>query len=171
MSNPVDRMRERILQQMQVAVALGVLMPLGRRDRLRGFLVRQFFVAPGDPHAIDEPLRQDRAQPRREAAAAVKIAKQGLTIGSAIGDAEQVAVERIHELPRPAGRVHGVGGAIERRPELAHEVFPRVFVARRAPAGEREILEMQGRQVPLDFVLVGSAARRGPCPRWRTGRR
>jgi hypothetical protein len=38
-------------------------MPLGRRDRLRGLLVRQFFVASGGPHAIDEPLRQDRAQP------------------------------------------------------------------------------------------------------------
>jgi hypothetical protein len=40
-------------------------------------------------------------------------------------------------------------------------VLPRIFVARRASAGEREILEMQGRQVPLDFVCVGSARGEG----------
>ena len=81
MSNPAHRHRERVLQQMQVAVRARDPHPDRRRDCLRRLLIRQLFVAFGGPHQIDEALRQDRAQPRGEAAPAVEVAKQGLTIG------------------------------------------------------------------------------------------
>lgn len=91
------------------------------------------------------------------------MSKERLT-GVALGpDAEQLAVERIGEVARPAARLECVGAAIERRALLANEEFPGRFIALGTRAGERKVLEMERPEIRGDLVRGrGGARQRAP---------
>ena len=107
---------------------------------------------------IDEALRDQRSQPRGEAAAAVKVAKQRLARAVLFLQAEELGVERVGDLARAAARVDGVGRAVEGRPELGDEVIPRLVVANRAGAREREIRQVQRIEIAIELGRRGRAA-------------
>jgi hypothetical protein len=87
----------------------------------RPFLIGKRLETPLCAQAIHIALREDRAQPSREAAAALKVPEQRFAV--------QVCVDGIGELTRAAGWVEGVGGAVEDRPVLEHEALPRLLVS------------------------------------------
>jgi hypothetical protein len=100
----------------------------------------------------------------------MEVAKERLALARCRSGPEQVRIERIGQLACGARGIECVGRAIERRAMLPNEVLPGAFVAGRARAGERQILEVQGREVPLD--LPGVARRlaerfRGACRKRR----
>ena len=80
----------------------------------------------------------------------MKVAEERSALAGALGRPVEIGVERIRQLARAARRVERVGRSIERRPVLAHEMLPRGLVAVRAGAGQREILQVQRLQVPLE---------------------
>ena len=88
---------------------------------------------------VHEALRHQGSQPRGEAAAAVKIVKQRLPGAVLVLQAVELGIQRVGGLARAAARIDRIGRAVERRPELRHEVIPRRVVAKRASARQREI--------------------------------
>src|SRR5262245_28317585 len=92
---------------------------------------------------IDKPLRDQRAQPRGQAAAAVKVTKDGLADAVLFLEAKQLGVERLRDLARGAAGIDRIRRAIHCRPEFTDEMIPRVLAAHRARAGQREVVEMQ----------------------------
>ena len=62
--------------------------------------------------AIDEALGDERSQPRGQAAAAVKVAKDGLADAVLFLEAEELCIERLGDVARAAAGIHGVRGAI-----------------------------------------------------------
>ena len=88
---------------------------------------------------IDEPLGDQRSQPRGETAAAVKIPEDGLADAVFLLEPEQLRVQRLRDVAGAAAGIHRIRGAIHGGPELFHEMIPRVLAAHRTCAGEREI--------------------------------
>ncbi len=97
------------------------------------------------------PLREHRAQPRGEAASSVKIAKQRLPALAAIVETVELRIQRIGELARTTPPGERVGRAVEPRPLLPDEVFPRRLVSRGAGTCEREVFHVQRRQVAIQL--------------------
>ena len=129
----------------------------GLRSRLHRRLVGQRVEAPARPQAIDVPLRQDCSQPRAQAAAAVKVAKQRLARAAAVRKPIQLAVERVGQLLRRAGGVDCIGGAEQCGPVAGDEVFPGRLEAFDARGRQRQVFEVQSAQVCLDRGGVGHA--------------
>ncbi len=62
---------------------------------------------------------------------------------------EEIGIQRIGKLARAAARIDGLGGSIKNGPMLLDEVLPGTFMAEHARGGEREVLEVQGFEIPL----------------------
>jgi len=62
-----------------------------------------------------------------------------LALAAAARQAVEICIQRIGDLPRGAGRVEPVGGAIQERTVFADERLPRALVARRAPPRKLDI--------------------------------
>src|SRR4029453_19632123 len=119
-----------------VVVGAGFSRPNRRPNRSgKEFIVRQRLESSPGAEAIDVPLRQHGAEPRRQTAASVEVTKER--------SLEQLAVDAVGQFPGAASGIERVGRAIERRTLFANEVFPRRLVAGRAAAGKREVFEMQ----------------------------
>src|SRR5689334_4013908 len=110
---------------------------------------------------IDEPLRDERSQPRRQAAAAVKIAEYGLADAVLFLEAEQFRIQRGRDFSRAASGIHRIRGAIHAGPEFLDEVVPRILAPHRARAGQREIGKMEGVVVAIELVLGWNPAGKG----------
>ena len=95
------------------------------------------------PHAVHVPLSQHGAQPRREAAPSVEVAKERQPFAVPLPQPEQVRVQRVREVARAARAVDRIGRAVEHRPVLAHEMLPRPFVSLRARACKRKVFEVE----------------------------
>src|SRR6185369_9424229 len=96
-----------------------------------------------DAQPVDVALRKHGTEPRREAAASVKVTKERAL--------EQFAVNAVGQVAGTASGIERVGRAIERRTLFANEVLPRLLVARGARAGEREIFEVQRFEICAAF--------------------
>jgi hypothetical protein len=83
-----------------------------------------------------------------------------------VPEPEEIRVQRIGEVPGAATGIERVGGPIEKRPLREDEVFPRVFIAGRACACEREVFEVKRGKVAFDLVR-----RRGPSSKRASGAR
>jgi len=75
-----------------------------------------------------------------------------LPVAWMVADPEQVRVQRIGEVARTAARIDRVGGAVQQRPLHEDEVLPRLLVSLCARAGEREVFQVQGREIPFDVT-------------------
>jgi hypothetical protein len=115
------------------------------------FLVWQRLEAATDPKAIDAPLSQYGAQPGRETASTVVIAKERLPPAVAFLEAKELAVQRIGEIACATARVDRLGRSIQGRPVFANEVFPGALVTAGASDSQREILEMQAFAITLEL--------------------
>jgi hypothetical protein len=143
-------MLECILQEAQVTAAIGIRCRIARRlvemdvsPFDRALFVRKRLEPAVRADAIDVSLRQHRTQPRRQAAAALKVAKERLTV--------EIRVQGIGEIARTARWVQRVGGAVEDRPVLEDEALPGLLVPGRALPCELEIGGVRGthaRSVP-----------------------
>jgi hypothetical protein len=132
---------------------------------------------------IDLPLRQDGAEPRGEAAPAVKIPEQRPTDAVLLVEPVKIGVDAVGDFAGAAAWIQRVSSAIQHGPVFQDEMVPRGFVSGRACAGERQILEVQRAQVSFD-VTRGQAGRgldgtdferrsegclgQGPAPRFGT---
>ena len=74
-------------------------------------LVGQRLELAGFAMPIDEALRDERSQPRREAAAAVEVAEDGLADAVLLLQPEELGVQRLRDLARAAAGIDGVRGA------------------------------------------------------------
>src|SRR5204862_8044670 len=92
------------------------------------FAGQRLHPAPG-AHAIDVALGEHRAQPRRQAAAPLVVAKKRLPLPGALVDPVQIGVQGIGDLARSLRTIERVGGPIKERPVLANEPLPRVLVS------------------------------------------
>jgi hypothetical protein len=110
---------------------------------------------------IDVPLRQHRAEPRRQTAASMEVAEQRSPLARAIFNAEEIGIERIRQVASFATRIDRVRGSIEKRPVRQDEVIPRRIIPVRARARERQIVKMKRGQVALELSRIGSAS--GKC--------
>ena len=99
---------------------------------------------------IDLPLREHRPQPGGKAAAAVKIAEQGLPLAVAFPQTEQIGMDGIGELARVPAGIDCRRGAVQGRTELLDEVIPGGLVPGRAGGSQREIGQVQRLEVPCD---------------------
>src|SRR5262249_51207946 len=91
-----DGSSERLTDQRDVSRSMRV-----RRLAARGCLfVRQARSPALDTHAIDVPLHEYRAQPRRQAAAPLVVPKERLPLSGRGLDAVQLCVQRIRSLTR-----------------------------------------------------------------------
>ncbi len=81
----------------------------------------------------------------------MKIPEHRLAFAVELLQAEQLGVKRLGNLPRAAGRIDGVGRAIHPRPELAHEIIPRLVAADRARARQREIGKVQRIEISIEL--------------------
>ena len=79
---------------------------------------------------IDEALRDERAQPGREAAATVEVAEDGLPDAVLLLQSEELCVQRLRDFTCAAAGIDGVRGTEHPGPELAHEMIPGLFVHR-----------------------------------------
>ena len=84
----------------------------------------------------------------------MKVAKQRLPPALRVFQPEKLAVERVGELPRATAAIERVGGAMEARPILQHEIVPRRVVPEPACASEREVFEVKRHQVA--FAIRGT---------------
>jgi len=89
--------------------------------------------------AIDIALREHRAQPGGQAAAALIVAKQRLPLASARRHAIQLRIQRIGEFTRALRAIERVGGTIQQRPIFTDEPLPRVLIASSTQTRELEI--------------------------------
>src|SRR5205823_14644484 len=102
---------------------------IGRLD----FVGERLKAAPrADP--IDESLCENRPEPRRQAAAAVKILKQRPAFAAALLQAVQLGAQRVGQLTGAAARIESVGSTIKHRPVLEDEALPGLLVSRGALA-------------------------------------
>ena len=147
------RLSQGTANRRQVAGPIGVGCGGRRRNRGRGLLLGQRLQTALGTQTIHVPLREHRAQPGGEAASSVKIAKQRLPALPAVVETVELAIERVGEFARTASRGERVGRAVEPRPLLADEVFPCRLVSRGAGTGEREVLQMQRGQAPIQLSL------------------
>ena len=81
----------------------------------------------------------------------MEIAKQRLSLASPVPKSEEIRVQRVRKVASAAAWIERVGGAIEKRPLLEDEVFPRALVAGRAGAGKREIFKVKRAEVTLEL--------------------
>src|SRR5262245_50745914 len=102
----------------------------------RALLVGKRLHPPVRADAVDVTLRQDRAQPRRQTAAALKVPKERLAV--------EIRVQGIGEIACTARGVEGVSGTVEDRPVLQDEALPRLLVPRRALTCELEVRGVRG---------------------------
>jgi hypothetical protein len=100
------------------------------------FLGQRFEASLGT-QPIDVTLRQDRAQPRGEAAAAIEVPEERPPI--AIPDPVQLGIQCVGQLASTAGWIERLRRAEKYRTVLADEALPGLLVAGRAPACELEI--------------------------------
>jgi hypothetical protein len=136
---------ERALHQRPVSHALGIGCCNGRGNCVGAILVWQRVDAMGRANTVNEPLREHGAKPRLQRTAAVVIREQRLTLAVTFsnprrlprllarsGQTIQLGVERIRDLARAAGSIEGIGGPIQHRSMLPHEMIPRSLIPRRA---------------------------------------
>src|SRR5690349_10930400 len=98
------------------------------------------------------PLSQDGAQPGRQAAAPMEIAKERLPLAGPLADAVEVRIQGIREIARSPARLDGVGRSIQEGPLFQHEVIPRSVVPSRTGTGESEILQVQSVKVAFEIL-------------------
>ncbi len=84
----------------------------------------------------------------------MKVSEERAAFAVAFLQPEEIRVDRIGQLARAAGGIDGIGRPVEHRTVLAHEMIPRGFGAFGAGAGQRQVGEVQGRQVPLEPLAV-----------------
>lgn len=137
-----QRVSDQLLAPILVGAGLGGA-GFSRPTRGNEFIVWQRFQSLPRAQAVDVPLRKHGTEPRREAAASVEVTKKRAL--------EEFAVDAIRQVAGAALGIERVSCAIERRTLFANEVFPRLFVARGAPAGEREIVEVQRLEICAAF--------------------
>ena len=104
------------------------------------------------------PLREDGAQPRREAASPVKIAEQRLALARLFAQSKKIRVQRICEIAGVASRIECRRRSIQQRPLLEDEMVPRAFISSRARAGEREVFEVQAAKIAFEILRVRFAS-------------
>src|SRR5262249_31322615 len=138
------------LHQRLVSRAFRIDRALGRGKSRRRVLFGQRRIAPGGAHTIDETLREHRAQPGRETAAAVEVAKEGAAAIASALDAQQLGVDVVCEILCAAGGVECRGGASYHRAYLAHEMVPGRFVSVQACRRQREILQMKRLEIAFE---------------------
>src|SRR5260221_11103293 len=119
----VYRMRKRALNERQVALAFGLDRSRGSRQCIRVILIRQRVQSTIRAQPIHMPLRQHRSQPRRQAAASVEVAKERLPYALTVSEPEQIRVQRIREVARPAAGLERISSAVKMRALLEDEML------------------------------------------------
>ena len=104
--------------------------------------------------AIDVALREHRAQPSAEPAAAMKIAEKRLTHAVAFGEAEQVGEQRVRQLARAAARVDRIGCTKQAGTVCGQEMIPGRFEPLCARRSQREILHVHRVHIARDLCLA-----------------
>src|SRR5262245_40220943 len=89
------------------------------------------------------PLCEHRAEPCRERAPAVKVAKERLSLAALLCHPVQIGVQGISQLAGVSGRIDGISRSIENGTKREDEMLPRRVVSRRAPARERQIFDVK----------------------------
>src|SRR5438045_8819222 len=83
----------------------------------------------------------------------MKIPEERLPIAAAFLNAEQIRVECVGQLARATCRIDRVGGSVQWRPVLAHEVVPRGVVTGGTCDRERKILAMKRREISFEIAF------------------
>lgn len=141
----VDGIQQRTLDECQPACSIEVRRRR-RRRRFRRFVGEGLETFPGS-HAIHVPLREHRAEPGRQTASPVIIGEERAPLPAALGQAEQVRVQRVCQIAGTPAGLERIRGPIKGWPIFANELLPRVLVTVSARAGQREILEVQRAQM------------------------
>jgi hypothetical protein len=76
---------------------------------------------------------------------------------------EQLAIQRIRDLPGSTARRERVSRPIQHRPMLQDEVLPRASVPISACTRQRKVVEVKGGEIPLH--LAGVTRRLSKCAR------
>ncbi len=120
---------------------------------------------------IDVTLRENRAHPRQDRAAAVEVFEYRAPPPVAHLEAIKVGPDRIGEFA-PANLITSdrARRGIERRPKARDEVLPRARVSTFARDRKREILRMERIEISLDGVALDRARFKRPAKR-RLGHR
>jgi hypothetical protein len=87
-----DGVLDRMPDEPQIAIPIGLDLQCARRQHQRRIVVRQRFHPAIRPQPVHVPLRQYGPQPRRQAAAAVKVAEKGLALARVLAEPEEVRV-------------------------------------------------------------------------------
>ena len=91
----------------------------------------------------------------------MKIAEERSTFAVPLLQSEEIGVDRIGELARGAAGIHGVSRSVEDRAVLENEMIPRGLDSRRAGRRQRKILEVERREIALNFrSIAGGIAKR-----------
>src|SRR6476659_7516732 len=97
--------------------------------------------------SIDMPLRKNCSQPGDQAAAAVEVAEERLAFAASLAQPEELAVQRIGEIASAATGFECIRRTVQQRPMLQNKVLPCVLVAMRACTRQREVFQVQAREV------------------------
>ena len=104
----------------------------------------QRLETPAPAKTIDVTLREHRAKPGPEGAAAVKVAEKRSTLAFALGQSEQLGVKAVRGFACRAGPIDRVRSSIEDGAVLANEVFPGRIIPIRAGGCQGQVFEMKG---------------------------
>jgi hypothetical protein len=137
-----------------ISGSLRVYLVAGRRQRAWRLVFRQRIVTADAPDPIDVALRQHRAQPRGQTAASVEVAEMRSALAVTHVEPEQLAVERVREIARPASGIDGIRRSVQNRPMLANEMLPRRLRSLRARARERQVFDVERLEIPLELTRV-----------------
>src|SRR5579863_9987502 len=156
----IQRLRERI----DVAPALRVGRVISRRNLVHDS-GRQRFIALRPARTIYVALRDHRAQPRFQRAAAVEVRQQRPPFPAALLEPVQFRVERVRQFARaPFVASQSPRRIVEQRPVVLDEIFPGRRRSHPACAREREVLCVEPAQVIFNLARRGWRRKlRAPC--------
>ena len=95
------------------------------------------------PQIVDVPLREDRAQPGGQTAAAVEVQKQRPALTVTLGQPEEFGIQGVSGFSRRPCAVDGVRGAIEQRPIFTNEMLPGRVDSVGAGGRQRKVFEVK----------------------------
>src|SRR5579863_8551611 len=121
----------------------------------RGFAIIERFESAAGAQGVDMPLCDHRVQPGLERAAAVKITKERALSGLAIRQTIKLCEERVGELlnfKRTRGTMqHNGSGGPQGAAKCGDEMLPGRLASLEARGGQREVLDVQGAEIFLEF--------------------
>ncbi len=160
----IRQCRETVQQRLGDEDAKTARVRIDRRRTDRHRRRRPLIVQRGEPALRSNPvnvtLREDGAQPRGEAAAAMKVAEERSALTVSLLQAEEIGIERIGMLARAAARIERARGAIQHRTKDDDEMVPCGVDTFGTRTGEGEIVEVEAAAVTLDGSGIGSGVRK-----------